>query len=121
MLGDDPFGPYLEELVRGERIGGRPLEVRHYRRAEEVRGCHILFISRSEDGHLEQILAQVRGRGLLTVGDTDGFNRRGGIIRFTTEGGKIRLRISVEAAKAAGLTISSKLLAHATIVGMSQD
>ncbi|MEO7347924.1 MAG: YfiR family protein, partial [Opitutaceae bacterium] len=25
ILGDDPFGPYLDELVRGEKVGKRPL------------------------------------------------------------------------------------------------
>ena len=28
VLGDDPFGPYLDETVRGETVRGRPLETR---------------------------------------------------------------------------------------------
>jgi hypothetical protein len=38
------------------------------------------------------------------------------MIQFATENGGIRLRINVEAARAAGLTISSKLLRPADIV-----
>jgi hypothetical protein len=38
------------------------------------------------------------------------------MVRFVTESGKIRLRINVEAARSAGLIISSKILRPATIV-----
>jgi hypothetical protein len=54
---------------------------------------------------------------VLTVGDFEGFTRRGGMIRFVTVGNKIRLRINLAAAQAANLTISSKLLRPAQIVG----
>jgi len=116
VLGEDPFGPYLDRVVQGEKIGGRSLVVRRYRQVEDVAECHILFVSRSEAGRLDRIISQMRGRAILTVGDMEGFAIRGGMVRFTTESGKIRLRINVAAAHAAGLTISSKLLAHATIV-----
>ena len=116
VLGDDPFGPYLDRVVQGEKIGDRPLVVRRYRRAEDAAECNILFIGRSEAGEFDRVKEKLKGRSLLTVGDFDAFARRGGMVRFVTENGKIRLRINVAAAKAVGLTISSKLLAHATIV-----
>jgi hypothetical protein len=121
VLGDDPFGPYLDRVVQGERIGERPLVVRRYRRPEDAAECSILFISRSEAGEFDTVMARLKGRSLLTVGDFDGFARLGGMVRFVTENGKIRLRINVLAAKAAGLTISSKLLAHATIVSAGDN
>src|SRR5262245_36573345 len=48
ILGEDPFGAYLDETVRGETVNNRSLIVRRYRRVEEIETCHILFISRSE-------------------------------------------------------------------------
>lgn len=121
VLGDDPFGSYLDELVKGEKIGERPMVVRRFHRVEDVAGCQILFVSRSESGRLERILAALKGRSILTVGDVEGFASQGGMVRFVTEGGKIQLRINVAAAKAADLTISSKLLAHATILAPGKD
>jgi hypothetical protein len=115
VLGEDPFGSYLDRVVRGEKIGNRSLVVRRYRNAEDVANCDILFISRSEAGNLDAIIARLKGRSLLTVGDLEGFTRQGGMVGFTTVNGKIRLTINLAAAKAADLTISSKLLAHATI------
>jgi hypothetical protein len=115
VLGDDPFGAYLDDLVREEKIGLRPLTVRRYKSTEDAIGCHILFVCRSESGGLEKIIAQLKGRTLLTVSDAETFLRLGGMVRFATENGKIRLKINVEAAKAAELTVSSKILSPATI------
>lgn len=120
ILGDDPFGSYLDDLVQGEMIGRRPVTIRRYHRIEEIAACHILFISQSEAATLEKILGGLKTRSVLTVGDAEDFSRHGGMVRFVTENGKIRLRIDVEAAKAAELTISSKMLRAATIVTRSK-
>lgn len=116
VLGDDPFGPYLDETVKGEKINGRSLVVRRYRRVEEIAVCHVLFISRSESPRLGEIIGQLKGRNILTVGDAEDFSRRAGMIRFVTANNKIRLHINVESARAAEIAISSKLLRPALIV-----
>ena len=121
VLGEDPFGTYLEEAVRGEEVNKHPLVIRHYRRVEDIKDCHILFISQSETSRLSRIFERLKDRSILTVGDAEGFVQQGGMIRFITEKNKIRLRINPEAAKAAKLTISSKLLRPAEIVTPGKD
>lgn len=108
VLGQDPFGSYLDETVRGERLNGRPLVVQRYRHASEIKQCHVLFISRSESDHLEEIVSSLKYRKILTV--TDAAGNGGAVIRFVNEGNRIRFKIDVQAAKVANLTISSKLL-----------
>jgi hypothetical protein len=116
VLGEDPFGGFLEETVRGEKVNSRTLLVQHYRRVEEIQACHVLFIGQSEANRLDQILSYLKDRSILTVSDVEDFAHRGGMIRFVMQQNKIRLKINVEAAKAANLTISSKLLRPADIV-----
>lgn len=116
ILGGDPFGAYLDETVRDEKVNNRPLEVQRYRRVDEIKTCHVLFISRSEANRLEQILLSLKDRSILIVGDGDDFVQRGGMIRLATVQNKIRLIINVDAAKEANLTISSKLLRAAELV-----
>lgn len=115
ILGDDPFGSYLDDTVRGEKVGDRPLIVRRYRHLEDVDDCQVLFISRSEAVHFEEIAARLKDRSILTVSDADQSGKRGGIVRFVTEKDRVKLRISLNSAKTAGLTISSKLLRVAEI------
>jgi hypothetical protein len=121
VLGEDPFGAFLDQTVRGETAKGRPLVVERYRRVQEIGNCQVLFISRSESERLGEILASLAGKPILTVGDIEGFAVRGGVIRLATLGGKIRLRINLDSAKAAKLTISSKLLRPAEIVASGKD
>lgn len=116
VLGEDPFGPLLEEVLAGEKIGGRTFLVHRYQRVEEIGLCHILFISRSEADRLDSIVASLQNRSLLTVCDTEGFSKRGIMIRFFNDKNRIRLRINLDMVKAASLTISSKLLRPAEIV-----
>lgn len=116
IIGDDPFGATLDEIVRGENVNGHPLVIQRFRQVEEIKTCHILFINSSEKNRAMEIIGQLKGRSVLTVGDTEGFATNGGMIRFVTEKNKIRFRVNLEAAKAANLTISSKLLKAAGIV-----
>lgn len=116
VLGEDPFGQALDETVRGEQVGSRPLLIRRWRRIEDIGPCHILYISSSEQLHREKIIARLNARSTLTVGDGEDFARRGGMIRFFTDHNRIRLQINLEAVRAARLTISSKLLRPAEIV-----
>ena len=116
IVGNDPFGVRLDEAVRGERIDQHPLSVRRFRTVADIGDCQILYVGRSESAQLRQILEALDHRGTLTVSDLDGSSERGVMIQFVTENSRIRLRINVESARAAGLTISSKLLRPAEIV-----
>jgi hypothetical protein len=58
----------------------------------------------------------LEGSYILTIGDTEGFGEKGVMINFIIRDNKVRFEINPEAARRAGLTISSKLLSLATIV-----
>lgn len=117
ILGSDPFGRILDDIVQNEAVGKRKLVVRRYRRVEEAYRCHILFISQSETRDLEDILKQLKGKPILTVGEHTDFAFRGGMIRFFYDQNKVRLRINRDTATDSGLVLSSKLLkaAHEVI------
>ena len=120
ILGSDPFRTALDDTVRNELVGQRPLMVQRYKRVEDIDSYHILFISKSEAGQLERVVDYLKNRSILTVSDIDNSARHGVMIRFLTEKKKIRLRINPGAAKAAGLTLSSKLLRPAEIITTEQ-
>ncbi|HLH52523.1 MAG TPA: YfiR family protein [Verrucomicrobiae bacterium] len=117
VLGPDPFNGSLEEAVRGEQVQGRALAVKYFRSPDQIGPCHVLYIGPAEDRALDDIFAHLKGTSVLTVGDTQAFARHGGIIRFVPEQGRIRFRVDLEAAKAAKLSLSSKLLRWAEIAG----
>jgi len=110
IIGEDPFGNYLEETVKNKFMNEHPFTVRHVRLLPDVVKCHILFVADSERKRLPEILNGIRGASVLTVSDLDRFLESGGIIRFYMEGNKVRFQINNDAAKRVGLKISSKLL-----------
>src|SRR5262249_28449446 len=116
VLGADPFGSHLDDVVRGETVNGRPLVIRRVGRIEEAVGCQILFISQSEAARVRSIVEALASASMLTVRDAEGSAQGGVMVRLVTDKSRVRLRINVEAARAAGLTISSKLLRAAEIV-----
>ena len=116
ILGKDPFGQQLDDLVKGEVVKNRKIEIKRYNDVKDVGGCHMLFISSSEKNHLDQILTPLKGKSILTIGDYDGFARQGGIIRLLPKNDKITLMVNVDSAKEANITISSKILRNAEII-----
>ena len=116
VLGDDPFGALLDDAVRGETVNGRKFVVERYRRVEDMKACHILFISQSEIKRLDKIVENLKGKPILTVSEIDGSAYRGVCVRFITENNKIHLRINTDALQEAQLTMSSKLLRVAELV-----
>jgi len=116
VLGDDPFGALLDDAVRGETVNGRKFVVERYRRVEDIKTCHILFISQSETKRLDKIVRALKDRPVLTVSEIDGSAQRGVRVQFITENNKIRFRINMDSLKDAQLTMSSKLLRVAEIV-----
>jgi hypothetical protein len=115
IIGDDPFGPLLNQAIEGEKYHNRPIRIDHFRTPGDIKRCHLLFVSHAGAGRVDSILAAVAGKSLLTVSETEDFLNRGGMITLTAEQNRIRLRINLAALESANLTVSSKLLRVAEI------
>ncbi|MEO6876016.1 MAG: YfiR family protein [Opitutaceae bacterium] len=116
ILGKDPFGRLLDDLAAGERINGRNLVVRRFKRVDEIGDCHVLFIASSEAYHVRQICAELQNHHILTVSDITNFTQEGGIIELVQEKDRIRFRIALHRSRAEHLEISAKLLRPAEVV-----
>ncbi|MEI8122344.1 MAG: YfiR family protein [bacterium] len=117
VLGTDPFGPLLDQTVKGESVKGRDLVVRRFRDVDDVKSCHVLFISKSEKEQIPLILKRLEGLPILTISELDGFADRGGVVNFYTEKNRVRFEINHESARRKGLKITSQLLCLGRIVG----
>lgn len=116
VLGNDPFGTMLDDVVRGEVIRGRTIRVSRYRRVEEAANCHLLFVSGSEAPRQDVILRFIQRRKIVTIGESDDFLAGGGMIALASVQNRVRLRINLPAVRAGGISVSSKLLRVADIV-----
>src|SRR6185295_14640970 len=106
VVGNDPFGGALDQAVSGKSIRGRQVIARRLRWDQDLRACHLLFISSSERKRLPQILASLRGASVLTFSDINQSSQPGGIINFILEADKVRFEINAGMAEQAHLKIS---------------
>jgi hypothetical protein len=116
ILGEDPFGQTMDDIVRGEAVGSRPLALKRLRFGDDLRGCHVLFISRSEKEHLPAIWSQLKGSPVLSVGEINGFAEEGGMVNLLLANKTVKIEINQGTAEQAGLQISAKLLKLARLV-----
>jgi len=112
----DPAAPVLERALEQKTAGSRPLQVRRFSATEPPVNCHLFFLSRAEQAQAGRLLDRVKGIPVLTVSESEGFARGGGMINFVMKGGNIRFEINLAAVERAGLQISSKLANMATLV-----
>lgn len=111
VLGHDPFGAALNP-IKSKEVKGNSITLKRYGSGGggSITSCNVLFIADSESGHIGAILASLQGTPVLTMSDIEGFADEGGMVEFKPENGKVGIWIALPAVKAAGISISSKLL-----------
>lgn len=115
VLGQNPFGPVLEETVRGKVVANRTFVVLQNPDAQHISKCHIVFVSASEGKHSHDFLEELKSKSVLTVSETDGVDANSGVIDLKLKDGRVRIEIDLVAMERARLRISSKLLSLAEI------
>ena len=115
ILGTDPFGPEIDGL-QGKVVAGRNIAVQRKAAGEPFSNCQVVFIPASAMQNLPRLLEGLRGQPVLTVADTPGAMRQGVALNMAVSQGKVTFEANLQAARSAGLTLSSKLLRLATEV-----
>lgn len=113
VYGDFRFGTELAEMARKTSVHGHSIEIRWIRKNEDLRSCHILFVSRSEEKKYAKVLDAIRGMSVLTVGETASFLDAGGAVELTVAADGLHFQVNLAATDQARLKVSSHLLALA--------
>jgi hypothetical protein len=117
----NPFGMVLERTVRAEQVNGRPIVVERVQAGAAVSQCQILFVPQSQSDLEGVAVRAAAGSPVLTVGESPGFLRAGGMINLFVDGGRVRFDVNVAAAAARDVTISSRLLRIARNISEAGD
>jgi len=114
VLGKDPFGGVLDRLAKEKTVDGKKIVIQRFKQLVDLKPCHVLFVSKEEP--LAAVVKMTQGSSVLVVGDAEGLAGRGAVADFFISDNKVKVAIDLEAAKSAGLKISSDLLRVAKIV-----
>lgn len=115
IFGPDPFGPEIDGL-NGKNVGAHTLAVQRKSTLDELKDCQIVFVSRSAIDQIPRLLTIIQGSPTLTVADNPGAARAGIALNLNVAADRISFEANLEAARSAGIDLSSKLLRLATEV-----
>ena len=111
VIGESEIRATLEQIAQKRKVGDRKIIVKTQPAMEDsLPPCHILFVASSLENKLKDIRAQIQGRHILTVSDTEGFARKGVAINFVLIDGKLKFEINLKALAHVDLNLSSQLL-----------
>lgn len=112
----DPISPYLRQAIQSDATP-RTIQLRIVNPDDPAPHCHILYFPRGIPPEKQRnILRAIPVKGILLVGETEGFLEWGGTINFVIVDNKVRLEINASQAQVQGLKISSKLIQIARLV-----
>lgn len=109
VLGTDRLDDALEKTLKSRLEQGRPFAVIREPTPDQLPGCQIVYIGYRNPATRHAVLAELKHHPVLTVGDATEFLDEGGIIRLRP-GERLEMSINLDQARAASLTIPSKML-----------
>ena len=116
IVASDRVAADLTSVVAGKLVQGRTIKVETTLSKPLAPKVHLLFVGEAEKLTMKGWLTETGIRPILTVAESDGFLGAGGMVSFHMDEGKVKLAVNLKPIKAAGLVLSSRLLAVATEV-----
>ena len=116
ILGDPQVAKALEETTRREKARDAQLHVSEPE-PDMVTDCDLVYASGLDRKQTAIVLAAVKGAPVLTVSDTDGFTRTGGMVELYLEDGRMRFAIHPQSLQRSRLRMSAQVLSLASVVG----
>ena len=113
VVGARDLARALDAIAASRSVLGRPVSVHALQHGAPLDGFHIVFVDDAQGGALGASIASLGNNPTLVVTKSDGALADGSTINFVIDEGKLRFDVSLDAANARGLRISSRLLAVA--------
>ena len=104
--------------VQGRRIVVQQVDGEDLSRSRSLlRGSHVVFVDRTGGVPARQVVDLVAGASVLTVGDSEGFVRAGGMLGLVATGARVGFVANPAAIRHGGLAVSAKVLKLAQDTG----
>lgn len=81
VFGENPFGDALRR-VEGKLLNNRKLRVVETTSIHDIPDCHLLFVSKSQKMHLQEVMHHIQHQPVVSVSDMAEFVTAGGGIEF---------------------------------------
>jgi YfiR/HmsC-like len=121
VIGPDPFGDVLEKVVGNRMVGNQAIVIKRLASAAGGNVCAIAFVGDIDKQTLLKLSRNAELSHALTVGDSEKFAERYGVIGFVVENSRVGLVLNADRANQHGLKINSQLMRVAKPVGSAGE
>ncbi|MEY2952590.1 MAG: hypothetical protein RLZZ401_677, partial [Pseudomonadota bacterium] len=105
----DAFGDNLGALA-GKIVAGRSMVVVRQVRKEDLRRCHLVYLSEDDERLNRSVVNELRGQPVALVGERAGASLDGVMISLFKDNGHIGFEVDLEATQLGNLRVSAQLL-----------
>lgn len=116
VVGDTEMFESLEKLAKNKMVNKRPVQVHNISSVSDIKKSNIVVLAAAEPNTLKEAIRKLKGSGALLVTHADGFAKKGAMINFFIDEGRLRFEINPSSLQNEGLKVSSQLLKLAKIV-----
>ncbi len=111
VVGNNDVFNNISNIAGGKKAGSQNIVVVKFKSVEEVIDCHILFVGMGQSNSSKFAIIQTKtsGKNTLIVTERAGMAKKGSVINFVVQGGKIKFELNKANAAKYKLTISSYL------------
>ncbi len=110
VFGQDQIYDYIREQTGSKRIKNRDVEVKRLTTMQEIAGCHVIFISASDQARMRAAIREAKSARALSVGEGDSFEKDGGVITLLSGGDGSHFTVNRKNAERAKLELGAELL-----------
>jgi hypothetical protein len=103
VLNDDRLEASLRTAGAGKTAASRDITVRKLRFGDSFQGCAVIYVGGEHTAKPDR-------QGILTVGDSEAFEKQGGMITLSFDTHRLQFTASLESIRGAGLRVSANLL-----------
>ena len=116
VLGEDDVFNTLKTWYDGKPKGSKKYVIKKLGSAAEAGACQVVYLGKGKSKELENIVASIAGKSVLTI--TDGFNlaKKGSCINFKVVDGKLKFELSQANVSSQNLKVSGQLSSMAIMV-----
>lgn len=104
-----PLAAELNTTSASTKIGSKTIKVKEFTNADEVGGCHILFIPAYKAKLLSTVLAKIGSGPTLIITNKIDMTKKGSNVNFVLVDGKLRYEMNTASIEKRGMKISANL------------
>ena len=115
VVGRSPLIDELQALAKAKTVKGRPIEVAADD-GSRAAAAQVVIVNTTDEAVLARLAAKLKNTPCLIVSEGPDFARKGSMVNFFVEQGRLRFEVNRSAVTAARLHIAAPLLALARLV-----